>query len=156
MLWVFLLPKHSDLTDKQLLFIEYYCGADDGVALLNATKAYVKAGYSARTAHTHASKLLQNATIRARVDALFAEKALSRDQVLALVAGDASRSNAQIMAEAQVCDSDIVASSLVSGLITARTTARTNLMKAHGLFTENVNVSGSLKREIVLVLPDDE
>lgn len=140
------LPK---LTPKQRLFVEYYCGADDGVALLNATQAYIKAGYSPVKAHTNAANLLRNTTIRAHVDELFAEKALSRNEVLALVAADASTTDDEILERSRHFKSEITASSFVSGKMAARTTARTNLMKAHGVFTENLNVTGGIDITIV-------
>jgi phage terminase small subunit len=52
----------NKLTDKQSKFIDEY------LIDLNATQAYVRAGYSPKLAHTHASKLLQNATISTEVD----------------------------------------------------------------------------------------
>ena len=125
--------------------------------MLNATQAYIKAGYSPKNAHRDSSTLLrQNPAIRAHVEALFAEKALSRDQVLALVTEDAMRTNEDIHKEANRFGSEIVQSSFVSGLMNARNTQRTNLMKAHGMFTENIAVSGSLRREFVIVDGDDE
>ncbi len=52
------------LTERQKKFAEYYsqCG--------NATESYIKAGYSEKLANTHASKLLQNATIQRYVQEL--------------------------------------------------------------------------------------
>lgn len=138
------------LTPKQRLFVEYYCGADDGVSLLNATQSYIRAGYSPKNAHRDSSTLIrQNPAIRAQIEELFAEKALSRNQVLALVAADASRTDSDIRDGANQYSSDIVQSSFVSGHMSARSQARANLMKAHGVFTENINVTGGIDINIV-------
>ena len=51
------------LTVKQKRF------ADEYIKTGNATDAAIKAGYSEKYAHTNANKLLQNTTIKARVDA---------------------------------------------------------------------------------------
>jgi phage terminase small subunit len=49
------------LTDKQLRFIDEY------LIDLNATAAYIRAGYSSKLANTNATKLLQNTTIAAEI-----------------------------------------------------------------------------------------
>lgn len=61
-----------NLTEKQKKFAEYYtqCG--------NATESYIKAGYSKKLANTHASKLLQNATIREYIQKLTEKSKTSR------------------------------------------------------------------------------
>lgn len=46
-----------DLIDKQQRFVEEY------LIDLNATQAYIRAGFSAKLANTNAVKLLQNTTI---------------------------------------------------------------------------------------------
>lgn len=50
------------LTPKQKAFCDYY------IELGNATEAAKKAGYSERYANTNASKLLQNTTIKKRIE----------------------------------------------------------------------------------------
>ena len=55
------------LTPKQQKF------ADEYVATGNATEAAIKAGYSKNYANTNASKLLQNTTIKQRVEKRMAE-----------------------------------------------------------------------------------
>lgn len=69
------------LTDKQLKFIDEY------MIELNATKAYVAAGYSAKLAHTNGAKLLQNTTIREEIDRRKAASAIqagvTRDEIIA-------------------------------------------------------------------------
>ena len=47
----------TDLTDNQQGFVEEY------LIDLNATQAYIRAGFSAELANTNAVKLLQNTTI---------------------------------------------------------------------------------------------
>ncbi len=61
-----------NLTEKQKKFAEYYaqCG--------NATESYIKAGYSKKLANTHASKLLQNATIQEYIQKLTEKSKTSR------------------------------------------------------------------------------
>ena len=43
---------------------------------LNATQAAIRAGYKEKFAHTNAPKLLQNTTIKAKIDELMAERAM--------------------------------------------------------------------------------
>lgn len=47
----------TDLTDKQQGFVDEY------LIDLNATQAYIRAGFSAKLANINAVKLLQNTTI---------------------------------------------------------------------------------------------
>ena len=54
------------LTDRQERFCQEY------LIDLNATQAYIRAGYSARTAHNCASRLMAKAGVRARIDELMA------------------------------------------------------------------------------------
>lgn len=53
---------------------------------LNATQAAIRAGYKEQYAHTNAPKLLQNTTIKAKIDELMAERAkrteITQDRVL--------------------------------------------------------------------------
>ena len=53
---------------------------------LNATQAAIRAGYKEKFAHTNAPKLLQNTTIKAKIDELMAARAkrteISQDRVL--------------------------------------------------------------------------
>lgn len=68
------------MTEKQQRF------ADEYIICLNATKAAVAAGYSDKYAHTNASKLLQNTTIKTyideRLDQLKSEKVANQREVL--------------------------------------------------------------------------
>lgn len=58
----------AKLTAKQQLFCDEY------LIDLNATQAAIRAGYSAKYAHTNASKLLQITTIRDFINKRMAEK----------------------------------------------------------------------------------
>ena len=142
-------PDLPKLKPREQSFVDHYCGAGDGAALLNAKLAAIKAGYSERTAHGHSHRMLKNVDIHAHIEHHFASQALSRNQVLALVAADASLSDDEILQQSQRFKSEITGSSYVSGKMAARTTARTNLLKAHGVFTENVNVTGGIDINIV-------
>lgn len=56
------------MTEKQRLFCDEY------LIDLNATQAAIRAGYSEKYAHTNASKLLRNTTIREYIENRIAEK----------------------------------------------------------------------------------
>lgn len=56
------------LTDKQKRFCDEY------LIDLNATQAAIRAGYKDTYAHTNATKLLQNTTVKQYIDARMAEK----------------------------------------------------------------------------------
>lgn len=138
------------LSGKQRVFADEYVGE----ARFNATQAAATAGY--KSPRISGQENLKNPIIREYIADALRHSALTRDEVLSLVAEDARRSDQDVLDQVDGISSEIVRSSAVSALISARTAARTNLMKAHGLFTENINVSGSLRREIVLVDPSDE
>lgn len=58
----------SRLTDRQVQFVNEY------MIDLNATQAAIRAGYSPRSAGTDGPRLLENAGVRARIDAAIAER----------------------------------------------------------------------------------
>lgn len=144
--------EQAKLSPLERRFVDAYIGD----AHFNATQAARIAGYTEKSAGQMGFRVKNRPNVRARIREALEEATLTREELLKVVAEDASRSDYQILDEARRLNSEIVASSLVSGLISSRTTARTNLMKAYGMFTENVNVSGSLRREIVLVDGDNE
>lgn len=78
-----LVLAEQKLTIKQKKF------ADEYVKTGNATDAAIKAGYSEKYAHTNANKLLQNTTIKARIDAqmqkLEDDKIMKADEALRLI-----------------------------------------------------------------------
>lgn len=139
------LPK---LKPREQSFVNYYCGADDGIAFLNATQAYIKAGYSAKYANTHAHKMLQNAAIHAHVESYFEAQGLSRNITMALVGKSVRQTDAEILEVAATLGPASVAS-YISSKISERNTQTTNAMKAHGVFTENINVTGGIDINIV-------
>ena len=67
----------TKLTAKQGAFCYEY------VKDRNATRAYIAAGYSPISAHTNASKLLQNTTISSRIAELTAERIMDIDEAFA-------------------------------------------------------------------------
>ena len=71
----------SKLTDKQSKFIDEY------MVDLNASAAYVRAGYSPKLSNTNGSKLLQNTTIakelKARQLVVSTSTGVSRDEIIA-------------------------------------------------------------------------
>ena len=68
------------LTAKQQRFCDEY------LIDLNATQAAIRVGYKEKFAHTNAPKLLQNTTIKAKIDELMAERQkrteITQDRVL--------------------------------------------------------------------------
>lgn len=140
------LPK---LQAKRQKFVDLYLGAgkDDGVPPWNATAAARAAGYAKPMQEGH--RLLRNADIRAHIDAALQESGISRDVALALIVDDATLDLSDIFKASRQVSQGPAESSVISSLISARTTARTNLAKAHGLFTENVNLSGGIDIQIV-------
>jgi len=74
---------------EQKLTIKQKKFADEYVKTGNATDAAIKAGYSEKYAHTNANKLLQNTTIKARIDAqmqkLEDDKIMKADEALRLI-----------------------------------------------------------------------
>ncbi len=69
----------EDWTDKLRLFVRYYTGDCN----LNGAKAARKAGYPARSARQIASENLSKPYVRAEVDRILGEQAMSRSEVLA-------------------------------------------------------------------------
>jgi phage terminase small subunit len=77
------------LSDRQKMFCREY------LVDLNATQAYIRAGYSETGAQTSASKLLSNPLIRAHTDSVLAKRAekveISVDYVLGGIKGIVDR-----------------------------------------------------------------
>lgn len=137
---------HNDqqLTGKRRAFIEAYLG----VARFNASEAARIAGYANPPQDGH--RLLRNDDVRARIDERFRADAVSADEVRSLLAQDARRSDEDILLQSRKASPGPGESSVISSLVSARTSARQSLAKAHGLFTENHNITGSLTREFVI------
>ena len=147
------LPKMSG---KMAAFVDYYLGGGDGESKFQGKKSAIAAGYSPKTAESQASQMLKHYKVRAHMDHIIKSRALSRDQVLSLLAEDASRSDSDIRAFARGFAPGAAEAAGVSAMSQARQKARELLAKANGAFTENINVTGSLKREYVIVLPDTQ
>ena len=68
------------MTDKQERFVEEY------LIDLNATQAYIRAGYSPKSANTHAYRILAKPGIRAAIDEAIAERSrrtgINQDRVI--------------------------------------------------------------------------
>lgn len=131
---------HKDnLTARQRAFITEYIS---GEARFNASGSALAAGFKERT---YGPKLLQNATVRARINEELAAHAASAAEVLAELRDVAFRR----------LDEEIEVRRFGEEL-TARMDAHAKmkalelLAKANGLLTENHNISGSLTREFVI------
>ena len=142
------------LTGKRKKFVDLYLGADEAVPAFNATAAARAVGYA--TPRQEGSRLLSDANVRAHVDAALRASSASRDVALALVADDAFRSIDEIIQASRKVSPGPAESSVISSLLSSRTTARTNLAKAHGLLTDKhqVDVAGDITIEIVGVDTD--
>jgi hypothetical protein len=77
-------PGIERLTFKQRLFVSFYLGKANG----NALEAARMAGYA--SPHPEGARLLQNATIRAAIDAKLEGPALAADEILARLSEVAS------------------------------------------------------------------
>lgn len=135
------------LTVKQKLFIDFYLG----VSQFNASDAARRAGYRNPAVDGHQN--LRNPNIRAQVDGILNEAAVTRELALALVVDDATRSDADIMKLAEDAPGVPAAASTISAYVSARTTARTNLAKARGLLADRLNVKHSGRVDHVHRMP---
>lgn len=140
------------LTRKQEAFVLAYIGE----ARWNATEAARIAGY--KKPNPEGSRLLAKASIAARVSEALEERKLSADQVLILLREDAIRNEDDILCLAKrAADTAGVpaGASTVSALMSARTTARTNLAKAHGLLTEKHEIDANIEIPVFHILRDE-
>ncbi len=149
------------LSEKQECFCQEY------LIDLNATQAYIRAGYSAKTASHCATRLLGKAGVRARVDELLAERSrrtgVTQDRVVRELARiafvDPARlvdfDRADVREEASEDDRAALASVKVRrGADFAECEVRLcdkvralELLGKHlGLFTEKVELGGELVR----------
>ncbi len=113
----------SDLTPKQARFVEEY------LLDLNATQAAIRAGYSAKTANEQGSQLLAKLSVRqavAEAQAIRSKRtAITQDEVIqglkkeATLEGEGSSHSARVSAWA-------------------------HLGKHLGMFTDNLNLGGSV------------
>lgn len=104
----------------------------------NATQAAIRAGYSERSAHVAAARLLKNDKVAAIIEKEEAKHAkrsqMSADQVLAELA--------------KIATSEKISS--------ARVRALELLGKYHGLFVERVQHEGTATGNVVIVLPHND
>jgi len=145
------LATTGTLTTRQAAF----CAAYIGPARFNATEAAIVAGYSARSAASIGSETLRKPEIAARVRAELAARCLSADEVLAELRDVATaewRDFLTIKTDPRTGDTDDVRIDLSN-----KVKALELLGKAHGIFTDRVDISGTLTNrvELVGVSPDD-
>ena len=136
------------LTGKRRAFADAYLGA----CRFNATRAAEAAGYASPA--VEGSRLLRIAKVATYIEFHLSQAALSRDQVLALVRDDALRSDEDILALAERAPGVPAKASTISSLLSARTTARTNLLKASGALTDKISVRHSGRVDHVHRIPE--
>jgi phage terminase small subunit len=134
-----------EVIDKYEAFVMAYTGD----ARFNAKKAAVAAGYAPSTG---AGKLLHHPAIRARINAHLAAMSMSSQEVLALLAEVARRDLSECI-EVRTTSKGVVTARMDAS---AKMKALELLGKAHGLFSERVQHSGSIRREYVIVSDPDE
>jgi len=140
-------PAQPKLTTKQRLFVEYFLGECE----YNASAAARKAGY--KSPYVEGARLLASANIQAYIDTIFADVGHTRSIAIGMVLQDATRTDADILAVAARAPSIPATASVASSLISARTTARTHLAKAHGLLADRLNVKHSGRVDHVVRVP---
>lgn len=154
----------SDLTDQQKQFCLEYA------ACLNGKRAAVEAGYSEKTAQEQSSRLLSIVKVRAEVDRLINERAMSANEVIGRLAQQARAEQSQFFSSAfgqaffvdlkAMCEAGYghLIKSVTHDGKTGQVTkiefhdtqaALVHLGKAMSLFTENVNLSGAVTVEYV-------
>lgn len=134
----------AKLTAKQQRFCDEY------LIDLNATQAAIRAGYTSKYAHTNVTKLLQNTTIKEFIKKRMDEKEKNliadQDEVLRYL-------TSVLRGESQ--STEIVVEGKGDGVSKARTMqkepsekdrlkAAELLGKRYGIYTENVDVNGSI------------
>ncbi len=158
----------AKLTAKQEMFVQEY------LIDLNATQAAIRAGYSTKTAKEIGSRLLTNVNVRARVDEAIAERSrrlgVCQDRIVNELAKIAfvnpadvvNFDEATVKAAAAEYDTAAILSVKVkksysdTGETTEREVKLNDKVKAlellgkhHGMFKDNVNISGDLGVKII-------
>lgn len=143
----------AKLTAKQQRFCDEY------LIDLNATQAAIRAGYTSKYAHTNVTKLLQNTTIKEFIKKRMDEKEKNliadQDEVLRYL-------TSVLRGESQ--STEIVVEGKGDGVSMARTMqkepsekdrlkAAELLGKRYGIYTESVDVNGSIP---VVIAGDDQ
>lgn len=130
------------MTRKQKLFCENY------IIEPNATRAAIKAGYAEKYAHTNASKLLQNTTIKEYIEKRMEEKdkelIADQNEILKYLT---SVLRGETQSEIVVIEGDYEGGSSARRMKKApdekeRLKAAELLGKRYALFTEKVDVEG--------------
>src|SRR5690606_12411403 len=142
-------PDPDGLNDRQLAFIDHYLGD----CKLNASKAALAAGYAHRT---EAFRLLANPIIRARIDEYLAGLAKTRDEVLEMLVDDAlidvddelTAIERRLKRRKATALDPATRASIASGLLSARSSARANLAKAYGLFSDRQGAGAAIEIHI--------
>jgi phage terminase small subunit len=135
------------LTTKQKLFLDYLLGE----CQYNATAAARKAGY--KYPNVEGTRLLATASIQAQIDDIFAEVGMTRSMSIGMTILDATRTDEDILAMAGKAPTVPASASIASGLISARTTARTNLLRVNRLLADRVDVKHSGRVDHVHRMP---
>jgi phage terminase small subunit len=142
-------PEDKELTDRQQRFVDAYVGP----AALNASEAVRLAGYKTKNPNDLGYQLRNAPHIRARIDAALNANALTAPEVLILLRRDATRSDAEVLELAAAADEQAgkgAGASMVSSLVSARSTAIQNLARAHGLLTDKQQVDVQVRDHRVI------
>ncbi len=137
------------LTAKQQAFISAYIGP----AKFNATKAALIAGFTEASARQRGYELVNNSDIAARVKAELSSRALSADAVLDELSDIATADWRDFVTvrrnprTAEIIDSKMDLSNKVKALEL--------IGKAHGIFTDRIDLSGSLTSKVEIVGVDE-
>jgi len=159
----------SDLTDKQRLFIEEY------LTCWNATQAAKRAGYTGSydVLRVMASETLRKPEVREAIEARLAEKAMAADEVLARLAEIARGSMADFISVNGHTRIDFKKAEALGKMHLIKTYSKNGrtgvrlelhdplkalelLGKAHGLFTERIDVTTNGQSIVIGVGVDPE
>lgn len=134
----------AELNERQQRFCDEY------LIDLNATQAAIRAGYAEKYAHTNASKLLQNTTIKEYISKRMAEKEkeliADQDEVLKyLTAVMRGKTKAEVIVVESTGDFSSKARAVQKAPDEKeRLRAAELLGKRYGLYSEKVDLSGAI------------
>lgn len=137
------------LNPKQLAFVMAYIGS----CKFNATKAALEAGYSEKYASELGYQLLHHPTVAARVKQELSNRAMEADAVLSELADVATADWSDFLTIRRDHRSNEVID--VKMDLTAKMKALELIGKAHGIFTDRVDVSGTMTARVELVGIDE-
>lgn len=146
------------LPRKRQAFVRAFVTGDDGSGhnRFVGTAAARSAGYA--KPESESTRLLKIAEVQAAISELLTEYTLSPGETLMLLREDAVRSDDDVIRVAARAAEDAgvpAGASMVSALISSRTTARTNLAKHHGLLTDKVQFEGEFPVLRILRMGDE-